>query len=83
MKGSTVCYYHGGPSLKGTAHPNFKDGHTSKYLPARLQATYEEMMADPDILTLRREVGIIRTRLAELQGKLDAGGGASAIHAIR
>jgi len=41
------CRYHGGSSLKGTEHPNFKHGKTSKYFKSKMserqREVYEEM----------------------------------------
>lgn len=79
MHGSTKCYHHGGASLKGIAHPNAKTLEHSKFLPARLASRYEEMRADQDLLTLKREVALVRTRLTELLGRIDEGGGSGAV----
>ena len=34
---TTKCYLHGGASLRGEAHPNFKTGRYSKVIPMRLR----------------------------------------------
>lgn len=41
------CKYHGGKSLKGTAHPRFNKGEHSAYVPARYLEDFEEALADP------------------------------------
>jgi hypothetical protein len=37
--GSGYCIFHGGRVPKGGAHPNFKDGGRSKYMPRRCWRT--------------------------------------------
>jgi hypothetical protein len=69
------CRIHGGTTPHGFALPQTKTGEHSRYLPTRLAERYEEMLSDPELLTLWREVALLRTRLAELLGKLDDGGG--------
>jgi hypothetical protein len=76
------CRIHGGASLRGAQHPNAKTLAYSKYLPDRLAARYAEMEQDPDLLTLVREVALVRTRLTELIGYLDEGLGTGALERI-
>lgn len=71
MKGKDVCADHGGKSLSGIAHPNFKHGRYSKHLPTRLQARYEEAENDPQLLSLRRSLALLQTRLLELLERLE------------
>lgn len=68
-----ACSVHGGKSLKGVAHPGFKDGTRSEYLPARLRDKYEASLADEDLLNLRRDLALVETRIGELLQSLDAG----------
>jgi hypothetical protein len=64
---------HGGATLVGTAHGNFKTGRYSKYLPERLAGRYAEAMADVKLLELKSEVALIDVRLGELLTHLDSG----------
>lgn len=73
------CRKHGGKSLGGIASATAKTLEHSKFLPPRLGPRYDEMRADQDLLTLKREVALVRTRLTELLGKIDEGGGSSAV----
>lgn len=73
INGTTKCRYHGGASLVGIAHPNFKTGRYSKHLPTRLAARYGEALADPQLLELREEVALTQTRQTELLDQLDSG----------
>lgn len=77
------CYHHGGPSRSGSAHPNFKHGRHSKWLPAHLLATYEAGLADPELLALKDEIAVIDARIAEVGARLSTGESASAWEAVR
>lgn len=66
------CNLHGGASLKGLDSPVLTHGRHSKYLPARLQERYEEALADPDLISLRDEIALLDTRIAELVSGMDA-----------
>src|SRR5215212_8598437 len=46
------CERHGGKSLAGAAHPDFRHGRDSKYLLARLQEEYERNVKDETLRTL-------------------------------
>lgn len=76
MKGREVCYNHGGKSLRGAASPLYKTGEHSRWdklLPARLADKFEQCVADPKLMSLYREIGLVRAREIELLGRLDAG----------
>jgi hypothetical protein len=73
VTGSSKCRMHGGASLVGIAHPNFKTGRYSKHLPTRLAARYGEALADPQLLELRDEIALVGTRQSELLSHLDSG----------
>ncbi len=70
--GSAVCRMHGSRSLKGAASPAFRDGRYSRLLPGGLSQAYERSRNDPNLLSLRDEVAVLDSRLAELVGKLDS-----------
>lgn len=60
------CRLHGGKSLKGVDHPNFKTGRHSKYLPDSLSAMVEEMRLDEDLLDGSEEIRIMDARINQL-----------------
>jgi hypothetical protein len=68
------CYQHGGASLVGAASATAKTLEHSQFLPARMKKRYEESLEDPQLLTLKREVAVIRTRLTELLQRVDERG---------
>jgi hypothetical protein len=65
------CYLHGGKSLRGLAHPNFKTGRYSKYLPARMLERYEESKADSEQLALKSEIALVDARISDLLQRMD------------
>jgi hypothetical protein len=74
--GRTVCYIHGGKSLRGTDLPQFKHGRYSKYLPDRLAEKYAEALSDKDLVTLEDDIALVEARLkTELQNLRDHGMG--------
>lgn len=71
--GMEVCRFHGGKSLKGRAHPNFKHGRYSKHLPARMLANYEAAQSDPELLSMTAEVALLDARLSDVLTRVDTG----------
>ncbi len=69
------CRMHGGKSLKGIAHPNFKDGLRSKHMPKPLKEAFDQAVADPGLLDL---TGSIATQEAIVVDLLDSLNGADA-----
>jgi len=67
---SQYCRYHGGLNLKGIAHPNFKSGKYSIYLPDKLVAKYEDARADIDLLSLRDELALLDARIGDILEKI-------------
>jgi hypothetical protein len=63
------CQMHGGKSLGGPAAPAFKHGRYSRNLadslPPRLREKFYEAMSDPELLSLRRLVGLSEILLQE------------------
>lgn len=58
------CKVHGGMSLSGSDHPNFKHGLYSKYAPAQIQEKIDDyIQADP--LSLTHELALTRALLGE------------------
>jgi hypothetical protein len=62
---------HRGGAVSGIAHPQFKHGRHSKYLPVRLAERYQEALADPELLTMRHELALVDARLAELLERIN------------
>ena len=73
IAGSLLCRSHGGNQQKGAASPQYRDGSRSQALPLRLQAQYQAAMQDPDLLSLRQDLGVLELRVTELLGRLDTG----------
>lgn len=71
MHGRTRCRMHGGATPIGIAAPSYKHGRYSTSIPARLAATYETGLDDPQLLELREEIALIDARLAEVLREID------------
>lgn len=67
------CRMHGGKSLVGSANGRWKTGRYSKLLPQRMRETYEQSLADDELLTLRDEIALLDTRLADVLRTLETG----------
>ncbi len=68
------CKKHGGKSAPaGPAHHSYVHGHRSKVrdaLPKRLQAGFDASVSDPELLSVRTEMGVLDARTIELYGTL-------------
>jgi hypothetical protein len=64
---------HGGKTPIGPALPQYKNGRYSKYLPERLKERYETAAHDPDLLTLRSDIALVDSRLADVLKRVDSG----------
>ncbi len=60
------CRFHGGASLAGREHPNFRHGGRSKYLPVHLAGRYQEAVEDPQLMELRGDAALLEVRLTQL-----------------
>jgi len=67
------CRMHGGMTPVGPAHPAFKHGRHSKFLPARLAGRYQEAIDDPHLLELRSEIALLDVRIADVVQRVDTG----------
>src|SRR5262245_31214402 len=67
---TTKCRFHGGASLRGVAHPNFKTGAHSRYLPKHLRQDYQRAVTDPELLSLKSQAALLATREMELTKQL-------------
>lgn len=77
------CKFHGGASLSGPAHPNWKGGRHSKYMPKNLLDRYQHAEQDPHLISLRAEVVLVDVRISQLLETIGEHGGTSALKAIR
>lgn len=63
VNGTTKCHNHGGRSLRGIAHPNYKHG---RYVKGEKQGAfadaYRAAMADTNSLKLHDEIAVLRAR---------------------
>jgi len=59
--------------LRGMAAPNYRTGRYSKVLPIRLQQSYEEARANPQLLSLRDDIAACEARLGDLFQRVDTG----------
>jgi hypothetical protein len=66
------CRFHGGYSPRGVAHPSFKHGQHSRYLPKHLKRDYRLAIKDPELLSLRSQVALLASREMELTRDLAA-----------
>ena len=72
MIGKTACRVHGGKTPSGIASANWKHGRYAKYLPTRLLEQYQEGLKDDDLLALRDEISLVRSRLTDLLQRVDS-----------
>jgi hypothetical protein len=66
VRGMTKCRLHGGRSVSGLAHYNFKHGRYSKHLPPEIAARVEEARRNPRLLSLEDDIAVAEARLATL-----------------
>lgn len=76
------CRLHGGMALKGPASPQYQHGRYSKYLPSGLSARAAEMSGDPDLLSLRAEIGVVDALTAATMEGIDLGAALRAAAAV-
>lgn len=70
VDGGNVCHIHGGKSLKGVEHPNFKTGLYAKDTPQRLHDKAQRFI-DADPFDLVSELALMRTLLAEFLSRFE------------
>lgn len=71
VRGKEVCYHHGGRTPSGVAHPRFKHGRYSTVLSKiGLAELFESAYADPELGSLRSQIALAETRMAELLDRL-------------
>ena len=72
--GSGYCIYHGGRVPKGGAHPNFKDGRRSRYMPPPLMENYERCFADHELTHHRDSIALVDVLIDEALEDYEDGG---------
>ena len=72
--GSGYCIYHGGRVPKGGAHPNFKDGRRSRYMPPPLAENYERYFNDTDLTHHRSSIALVDVMVEEALEDWEEGG---------
>jgi hypothetical protein len=82
-KGRTRCRRHGGASLVGPAHPNFRTGRHSKVLKGGLAQVYQTAINDPHLVSVRDELALIDMRVAQLLEAIGETGNAKLLKEIR
>jgi len=72
-RGRSRCKFHGGNNVVGVDSPAFRTGRYSKFFPEKLLDRYHEAIDDPDLLSLRDDIGVLQVRVAELIERLNTG----------
>lgn len=73
--GSEYCIYHGGRVPKGGAHPNFKDGSRSRYMPSpELLEHYVRHLDDPELTHHRDSIALVDALINEALEDFEDGG---------
>jgi hypothetical protein len=83
ITGRTKCKMHGGKSLGGSAHPNYKHGRYSDVIPAQLAQHYHEFRASPRLMSLSEEIAVQQAHLADLLGQVGTGESGAAWAALQ
>ncbi len=77
------CRFCGGNARRGVAHPKWKGGAYSKYMPKGVANRYKDALTDPDLLSARDEIALVQLRIQDLMGKLKDGGTADMWQTLR
>lgn len=73
VSGGVRCRMHGGHARKGVAHPNYKHGRYSDFMPEKLLHGYRRQLTDRDLLHQRDEIAAVDAMIFEaLQSMSDA-----------
>jgi hypothetical protein len=83
VPGMDKCRFHGGLTPRGPAAATFKTGKYSRFLPSRMLARYHEVLADPELTSLRSELALVDARLIELLGRVHSGESGALWRALR
>jgi len=78
------CRRHGGKSLRGMAHPNYKTGEHSVYVPPpSLLADYDRLADHPELIEHRASIALLDAIINELLGEYEEGGGKKVWRAVK
>lgn len=83
---TTKCKFHGGKSLRGPAHPRYKDGTNSQLalaIPKHMRETFLAIGRRDDLVHLRGEISLLEAREVQLLQNLQGGGSADFWKKIR
>jgi hypothetical protein len=72
--GSEYCIHHSGRAPKGGAHPGFKHGRRSKYMPSNLFEHFNNFVNDPEIAHHRKSIAQIDAMVEEAWDDYEVGG---------
>jgi hypothetical protein len=72
--GSEYCTFHSGRAPKGGAHPGFKHGRRSSYMPAGLFEHFNNFINDPNITHHRNSIAQIDAMVEEAWDDYEEGG---------
>src|SRR5215204_1134688 len=72
--GSEYCIFHGGRAPKGGAHPGFKHGQRSMYMPAELFEYFNNFINDPKLTYHRKSIAQIDAMVEEAWEDYEVGG---------
>ena len=72
--GSEYCIFHGGRAPKGGAHPNFKHGRRSMYMPSGLFEHFNNFVNDPKLAHHRKSIAQIDAMVEEAWDDYEDGG---------
>jgi len=73
ITGKDVCWVHGGATPTGKASVHYKGKGHSRNLPTRLADKYQEAISNPELLSLRSDIALLDTRIAETIENIDTG----------
>jgi hypothetical protein len=73
VKGSAVCYHHGGVTPRGIDAGAFRHGRYSQSIPDRLTATYQQSLADEQRHDLRDELAVSRAKADDVLRRMEHG----------
>jgi hypothetical protein len=73
IRGKTKCRKHGGRSLSGVAHPNYKHGRYSRDLPTAMARRAAEARGNPELLSVSDDIALVEARIAEVLAGLGTG----------
>ena len=81
--GNNVCHHHGAGYSANPGGRTVQSGRYSKFLPTRLVNDYEELLNDPDFLSMRSELALIDARISEQLLRLENIDGARAWEQVK